>query len=400
LKAQKLYRFILLVLVNILIFNPLLAQDKSKLEDSKKKIEAKIQYTKKLLNETKNLKRNSINEISLLNSQIKNRANLIVVLNTEIVQTESSIVKLSRETKSLEEQLKKLKLEYGNLIYQSYKSSNQYDQWMFILASEDFYQAFNRVKYLQEINEFRREKAEKISKKEMDLRRGISELQKSKNDRLNLMVSKKVEAESLVNDKNIKQQKVKSFSQKELELRKELAAQKNEWDRLNQEVKKTIAKKINKVDVKSGKVVPLTSQESALSQNFIDNKGKLPWPSERGQLVGKFGLQQHPTLSINIDNKGIDIRCEKGAMARTVFEGKVVSVLQLPKFMAVIIQHGSYFTVYSNLTEVTVSEGSNVKTKQNIGRVGTNKESGETILHFELWSSKTNTPLNPQSWIH
>ena len=392
--------FFLTFIITILAINPAQAQSKKSLEKSKKKLEGKISYTKKLLNETKYQKKASLNELSLLNSQIRNRKELVTVYGREIKQADFEIVEIKSEISTLQSDLQKLKKEYGDLIYQSYKSRSQTDQWMFIFASEDFYQAYSRIKYLQEINEYRREKAIQIIAKEKKLQERIKTLEVLKNSRLQLLISKEAEADALLGDKSAKQKKVNSIIKKEKELNRQLAQQRREWRKLNDEIKRIIAAKMKKNKSGKSERLPLTPEEKKLSASFVANKGKLPWPSARGQITSRFGKHPHPTLHVTVDNKGVDIRCEKGAMARAVFTGKVVSIIPLPRFTAVLVQHGNYFTVYSNLVEVYVSEGETIKTKQQTGLVGTDKDSGETILHFELWSSTTSAPQNPEIWIH
>ncbi len=376
------------------------AQSKKSLERSKKQLEGKISYTKKLLHETKNQKKASLNDLSLLNSQIRNRKELVTVYSREIKQADIEISDIKTEIQGLQKELKNLKKEYGDLIYQSYKSRSKTDQWMFVFSSEDFYQAYRRIKYLQEVSEYRREKAANILAKEKKLKERISALEILKNNRLQLLLAKEAEADALLSDKTEKQKKVNSIMKKEKELNRQLAQQRKEWRKLNDEIKKIIAAKMKSNNSGKPGRLPLTPEEKKLSSSFVANKGKLPWPSARGQITSHFGRHPHPNLHVTVDNKGVDIRCEKGAMARAVFTGKVVSIIPLPRYTAVLIQHGNYFTVYSNLVEVFVSEGEMVKTKQQIGLVGTDSDSGETILHFELWSSSTNAPQNPESWIH
>jgi len=396
---NKLICFLSIILLLFAVI-PAQAQNKKKLERSKVKLEGKISYTKKLLNETKHQKKASLNDLSLLNNQIRNRKELVAVYGREIKQADLEIATIKSDINTLQADLKKLKKEYGNLIYQSYKSRSQTDQWMYIFASKDFYQAYSRIKYLQEVNEYRREKVAQILVKEKKLKERIKNLEVLKESRLQLLISKEAEADALLGDKGEKQKKINSIVKKEKELNRRLAQQRREWRKLNNKIKEIIAAKMKKNNTGKPGRLPLTPEEKRLSTSFAANKGKLPWPLNRGQITSRFGKHPHPNLHVTVDNKGVDIRCEKGAMARAVFTGKVVSILSLPRYSAVLIQHGNYFTVYSNLVEIYVSEGEMVKTKQQIGLVGTDKESGETILHFELWSSTNNAPQNPERWIH
>jgi septal ring factor EnvC (AmiA/AmiB activator) len=375
-------------------------KDKKKLEQSKKKLENQIGYTRKLLKETSSKKKASLNELSLIKRQISNRKELILVYNREIQQANVEINQHNQDIEDLETQLAQLKLDYGSLIYQSYKARNHTDQWMYIFSSEDFYQAFSRIRYLNAISDSRKAAVKRILNNEESIRQEIALLEKLKEERYALMTSKEQEAQKLNQNKNQQQVVVQRIANKEKDLKRQLAQQRKEWKKLNDEIKRIIAEEMKKQGSsdKPGRI-PLTPAEKELAANFAGNKGKLPWPSERGQITGKFGSHPHPYLRVTVDNKGVDIRTEKGSTARAVFDGKVKTIIQLGKFKAILVQHGSYFTVYSNLSEVYVSPNEMIKTKQALGLVGTSSETGETVLHFELWSTKTNTPQNPQYWL-
>lgn len=399
LKTGNIVKSILLV-VFLLVYIDAQAQDKKKLEQSKQKLENQIGYTRKLLNETASKKKSSLNELSLLTRQIKNRQELIEVLNREIDYADAEINKLNKEIDNLKIELTQLKEEYAHLVYQSYKSRNQVDQWMYIFSSTDFYQAYARIKYIKAIGQARKEAADRIIKKQKELNDQILYFQQVKKNRLDLLTSKEQEARSLINDKSKQEESVKDIVKKERELKQQLAQQQKEWNSLNEKIKKLIESAVkSKTNAKTQDRIPLTPEEKLLAESFAGNKGKLPWPSERGQITSSFGAHAHPQLHVTIDNKGIDLRTEQGAKARAVFDGKVYRIIQLGKFKAILVQHGSYFTVYSNLSDVYVTEGDHVKTKQELGVVGTAADSGETILHFELWNAKTNSPQNPEFWI-
>ncbi len=373
------------------------AQNKRKeLKNKQRKIEKKISYTKKLLNETKNQKKVTLSEYKLLRSQVEDRKNLIRSYSREVQLLDEQINEKRRQIEQLKQDLAALKEEYAALIYQSYKSRNVYDQWMYIFASEDFYQAVNRMKYLQEFNNYRRNKAESIEETQKELEREIQELQKKKDERLGVLIVKEEETRSLEKDSKQKAEVVEKLKSQEKRLRFQLQKQEREWRKLDKEIQRLIQLEIDKQSKKGGKL-PLTPEEQKLSDNFTANKGKLPWPSSRGIIVGRFGVSNHGQLNVKVNNRGVDIRCEKGSTARVVFSGVVVKVIQLPKYKAVLVKHGDYYTVYNRLSAVYVHEGDKLQTKQPIGKVWTDTDNGETILHFELRKSKD--AQNPEQWI-
>ncbi len=400
LKNTRLFIFVLFIALigsyNVCFAQKSKKKTKAQLQYQRRKIEKKIGYTKKLLSETKSKKRYSLNQLSLLAKQVNERKKLINSYSNEIILIDNQIVFDNDNIKELNNKLANLKDEYAELIYQSYKSRSHYDQWMFLFSSSDFYQAMRRMRYLKEYNAYRRQKAEDIVATQRKLEQEIASLEKQKAERLGLLINKEKEASELEKDKKKKQLMLSKLQQREDDLKKKLRRQNREWNKLNREIQRLIEEEINRKD-KNNKKLPMSPAEVQLSKDFVANIGKLPWPTSRGQITSHYGKYNHPHLHVIIDNKGVDFRCEKGAIIRAVFSGTVVKVLKLPQYKAVLIKHGNYYTVYDKLSETFVKAGDKVTTKQNIGTVWTDRESGESILHFEV--RKQITPQNPERWL-
>ena len=389
--------FIVLLFATVSPQNVCAQKKKSQLKAKQRKIEKKISYTKKLLGETKNKKDATLTEYKLLQGQVNDRKMLIRTYNSEVEMLEAQIKDKRQNINQLNENLLNLKEEYAALIYQSYKSRNNYDQWMFLFASEDFYQAFRRMKYLQEFNEYRRSKAEEIINTTRALEDEIQDLEKKKDERLGVLIVKEQETRSLENDTRKKAKAVQDLKSQERKLKQDLRKQKNNWRKMDKEIQRLIELELRKNNSGKGRL-PLTPAELKLSKSFAANMGKLPWPSERGIITSKYGVHAHEQLNnVQVNNKGIDIRCEKGSSARAVFSGKVVKVIKLPQYYAVLVSHGNYFTIYNRLSTVSVSTGDMLETKQRIGTVWTNTENGETILSFEV--RKVKDTQNPEKWL-
>jgi len=144
----------------------------------------------------------------------------------------------------------------------------------------------------------------------------------------------------------------------------------------------------------------MTPEEILVSANFEQNRRRLPWPVERGVITDHFGVHQHPVLkNIQVKNNGVDISTVQGAKARSVFGGEVSRVFVVSGGnYAVIIRHGKFLTVYSNLVDVLVKSGDKVSIKQTIGTIGTdNEDDNKTVLKFQIW--KENVKMNPEEWI-
>ncbi len=402
-------------LLMLVTFNIYAQKSKEKLQSDKKKIESEIAETNKLLKETKKKKQVSLNQIMILNNKINQRQKLINTINSEILTLESKISTNCKETSQLSEKQKKLKEEYAKMIVYAYKNRNASSRLMFLFASSSVNQAYLRLKYLQQYNAYRKKQVELITNTSKKLNENISQLKNIQTDKT--VKRKKSEDEELVlaKEKIEKNDAVKKLLLKEKELKIAIKQKQTEAKKLQQSIETIITAEINKataakskttVTTKTNVKVSLTSKELGLSEaeiklsdNFSTNKGKLPWPTDKGIVVSTFGVHPHPVLSdIKIKNNGIDISASKGDKARAVFDGKVTGVVSIPGAgKAVIVRHGEYLTVYSNLSEVYVKTGDTVKTKQNIGLINTDEEENKTEMHFEIWFGKVLT--DPENWL-
>ena len=376
---------------------------KEKFQEDKKNIEDEIKYNSKLLEETKKSKKISINQLVILNNQISKREKLILTINNHIKIVDGQINLNNEILKDLKKDLEKLKSEYAKMIYYAYKNRNNYDRMMFIFSSADFNQAYKRLKYFQQYTSYRKTQAQLIEQTQKEINSTIDELESNKKEKLELLLSLKEERNRLNNEKNRQNNTIQNLSKKEKEFmaaikRKEKAAKK-----LQKEIENLIAEEIRMAAKKSGTKkatsFALTPMEMELSANFEANKGILPWPLERGIISSTFGEHSHPVLkNVKTKNNGIDILTDKDTKARAIFGGVVTRVMSIPNYNYVImIRHGEFLSVYSNLDEVYVEKGDKVEINDEIGRIHTNEKESKTELHFELWKGKT--LLNPSSWL-
>lgn len=396
--------FVFCVAVLIVFTYTLTAQNKkSLLTQDKNKIEEEIQFNTKLLDETKKSKKASLNQLILLKDQIKNRKNLINTLNAQLNQVNNQIDLNNELLKKLQQDLSKLKQDYAEMIYYAYKNRNAYHRLMFLFSAEDFNQAYKRLKYYQQYASFRKTQASLIEDTKLDISTTQEELLVHKKEKLELLSSVKNETSQLNQEKNRKNEAIQSLTKKEKDLLKTIKAKEKAAKKLQKEIEKIIAEEIRLAAEKKGTTkssgFSLTPEELQLSENFAANKGKLPWPLERGIVSSTFGEHAHPVLkNVKTKNNGIDILTDKSAKARAIFGGEVTRVISIPNYnYVVMIRHGEYLTVYSNLVEVFVKKGDKIETKQEVGVIHTDNTELKTELHFELWKGKT--LLNPASWI-
>ncbi len=408
---------LLLLVVTLLLFHSLNAPaqtNRENLQRTKKQLEEEIKYTNSLLEQTQKSKKASLSKLTLLARQIEKREKLLKAINSEIEEIDKEIADQTVQVAKMSNNLKKMKDEYARMIYFIYKNQNIYNRIMFVFAAEDFNQAFNRLKYYQQYTAYRRNQAIMVRKAQTELTTELKHLAETKGEKTSLAGIKEKEKIRLLTEKEDKDKAVKELTQKEKQLAAKLREKQQASLKLQIEIEKLIAREIkasterakketggekkSKTSVASNEMV-LTPSERELSTSFAANKGKLPWPSERGVITSSFGEHNHPVLKhVKVKNNGVDIATEEGALVRAVFSGKVSRVMSFQNMnYVVIIRHGEYLTVYSNLDEVTVKDGQTITTKQTIGKVHASPDESKTEYHFELWLGKS--IQNPQLWL-
>lgn len=378
-----------------------------KLESKKEKLEAEIAYNKQLLEETRKNKKLSLNQLNLLRNQIEMREALLDEINMGIDSLSRAINENDDILIKQQQNLTVLKDEYARMIYHAWKTRNSGDRLLFVFSAKDFSQAYQRLKYFQQYSEYRHKQAELIVETQNNISIRVNDLITQKEDKTNLLADNETEKEKLDREKAEKDEMLNKLKQQEASIKKTLKAKQDEERVLQQKIENIIAAEIKKSsDITQKKIISntdvknvLTPEEKLISDNFVSNQGKLPWPVNSGVISGTFGEHDHPVLpGIKVKNNGIDISTTKGTSARAVFNGIVVSIVNISdKNKAVIIRHGDYFTVYSNLQSVSVSKGASITTKQSIGIIYTDNEDEKTELHFEIWEGKL--LHNPTLWL-
>ena len=419
---------IILVLLLLALVSPTFGQktkgkSKKQLQSEINSLQKEISTANQLLKKTKKDKEMTLNEVNLLDKKIKQRENLIKAYNQQIAVLDEEINTGQSNIKSLNSDLKKLRKEYAKMIVFANKNRSHYDMLGFVFASKDFNQAFRRLRYIREFNEARKVKIDQIVSTEHRINDEVEASQKAREEQAAMLKDEKAQQEALQKEKKDLNGQVAKLKKKEGSIQQDIKNKQQQAKKLQKAIDDIIAEEIRKANAEAerkrkeeakknankGKAttapapkekgMALTPAEKTLSSNFVNNKGNLPWPVERGVISSSFG--KHASVvsdKVTVTNNGIDIATTEGAQARAVFEGEVASVVKLTGAnTVVIIRHGEYFTVYSNLENVTVKRGDKVKTKQNIGTVHTNKTEDKTELHFELL--KEQNRQNPANWL-
>lgn len=389
------------------------AQGRKELEKRRDALDKQIKATSSLISQAQKEQKSTQQQLQLLDAQIRQRQELINTMNSEVFRVDQEIQETQEVIRALEGDLVRLKEEYARMIQYAYMNRSAYDRLSYIFAAESFAQAFKRSRYLDQLAEQRRQQAALITDTQAGLTRKIEELQGKRNDKAQLLGLQLDEKKKLTTDKSGHQTTLTQLKKEEGRLKETLRKQEKQRTELAAAIRRSIESEVAKGSKSTGKgakgttggklALTLTPEAKELNADFEKNRGKLPWPVEKGTITSGFGKQPHPVLKgITIENNGIDIGCEKGASVRAMFRGEVSSVIVIPGAgKAVVLSHGAYRTVYSNLRDVSVDKGDKVDTKQAVGVVMT--EDGESTAHVEIWKITTDGQLvkvDPATWIY
>jgi len=391
-----------LVFFCLFIFSGIIlkGQTLDELRSKKEKAREQIEYTNHLLNEARENEKYSLNKLKLINEQINLRSEIITGFNNEIDILDNLITENTEVIEAMDNDLNALKSEYAEMIRFAEKNRNSYDKILFLLSSKDFNQAYKRLLYLQQYAGYRRKQAVLISEMRDLINKKNQDLEKRKAQKQKLVEGKIEETNRLNQEKDEQGKSVDSLQQKLKDLIKALKEQQKTEEQLSHEIDRII-EEASKPKEKGGTGgFMMTPEQKMVSGRLEQNCGRLPWPVERGIITEHFGIHAHPILkTVQVKSNGIDISTTKGSKARAVFDGEVSRVFGISGGnMAVILRHGNYLTVYSNLKDVAVKAGDKVSTKQELGTIFTDESDGnKTILKFQIW--KENQKLDPEEWL-
>ncbi len=403
------YTFLLVALIFLSFSSS--AQTKQELEKKKNKLLNEISDMQKALDATSKTKKLSLTEIKTIQQKIASRQKLINNYNSQVNQLDNEITQTNTVIKSLDSDLKDLKANYAKMVVYAYKHRSAYDKLLFIFSAESFNDAFRRFLYLRRYSAYRKTQAGQIRQTTVTMNGKIAVLKTQKKTKTELLAEQQQQKDKLQKEKSEKDNTIKKLSGQEKKYKESLAAKKKEQEKLNKQIQDIIKKEIAASTVKtttktktgststSTTEISRTPEVIAMSNSFAANHGKFPWPVENGFVIESFGTHPHPVLkNVTTKNNGVDIKTNSGSGVRTIFGGTVVNVLVNPGYhKAVIIRHGDYFTVYSNLESVTVKANDKVSVKQSIGKAYTDSGENLTMVHLEIW--KGTTLLDPEDWL-
>ncbi|WP_339622722.1 peptidoglycan DD-metalloendopeptidase family protein [uncultured Winogradskyella sp.] len=400
-------RFHIIIILGFLITSfSLSAQSaaQKKLEKQRQQVLKEMKQINALLFTKKKQEKSEITRIEDLNLKVSARKNLIRITNEQANLLTREINANQKEITSLRAQLEELKDDYAAMVVKSYKSKSEQSKVMFLLSSDNFKQAYKRLQYMKQYANYQKEQGEAIKTKTKDLQDLNIQLSKQKEDKKELIEENRAAKRQLELDVKEHETLMASIKNNMSKLTARIKQKKQEADRIDREINRLIKEAIAASNKEAGKKTStgkfvLTPEAKRLATNFAANQGKLGWPVSRGVIKAKFGKGRSLTdSSVEVNNPGIKIATEDSAEVKAVFNGEISKVVIVKNGNpAIIIRHGNYLTIYTNLSKIYVKSGDKVKTGQAIGQVFTNKTNGESMLGFRVY--KNDQKLNPQYWL-
>ncbi|MES2410927.1 MAG: peptidoglycan DD-metalloendopeptidase family protein [Bacteroidota bacterium] len=390
------------------------------LEERKAKIQLEIQEKEQLLKSVKNKEKSVVDQLMLQKEKIGLKEKLIKTTEKQTKLLGNDIYLNQIKINQLNRDLEQLRKDYAAMIQKSYKSRSEQSRAMFLLSSENFLQAYKRAQYMKQYASYRRMQGQEIEGKTRQLVGYTNKILVQKTEKEKLITENENEKKELEKEKQEQEKIAKQINKEKGKIIAEIKQKQKETKKIDAQIQKLIRQAIAAANkktaaakakanpgtsaastkkVESSTKIVLTSEGQLVANNFRANKGKLPWPVEKGAVSSAYGEHPHAVIkTLTVYNSGVEITTESGATARAVFGGEVTKVIKLsPLNIAVFIQHGDYFTVYQNLSSVNVSVGDKVSIKQTLGKIRTNGDTGKTILKFLILQNTI--PNNPASWL-
>jgi len=374
------------------------------LEAQRVRLKNEIKQINELLFSSKKNRKNVVTEVEDLQVKLSVREELIKVTNAQVNLLTRKINLNERNISDQRKELEALKEDYAKMIQNSYASKSLQNRLMFLFSSENFLQAYKRIQYLKQYTQYRRKQGLAIAEKTQLLQELNKALIEEKSKKLVLVEENKTVQEQLKKERNAQENLIKSLRRKERSLAAQISKKEKEARAIDREIDRLIRAAIaasNKAAGKRGKkTFELTPEAKLIAANFEANRGRLPWPLDKGVIIQGFGRQRHPVVkTTTIQSNGVTIATAPATHVRAVFEGEVMSVVTFKgSNPSVLIRHGNYITVYKNLGKLYVKKGDKVKAKEAIGEVFTNQQTGKTEIQFSIFNNVK--VLNPKGWIY
>jgi len=422
-------RGVLSVIVLLLAAAVCQAQSSAELKKQRERLNREIEQLNQSLKTTSSNKSLSLKQVNALNVQLRLREQKISTINSEIRLINNQIASHNKTIQNLRDQLAKLRKDYESMILFAFRNRNAYNKMMFIFASKDFNQAFKRVKYLQQFNESRKERAKEIEDTQKAIALKVAQLEASKKEQAALLSEQEEERKVIAQEQGEQSKVLQALTTQEKQFKQELQKKQQEDERLARAIRTAIQREIAEqrrleeearqaalaleaertgktvkeveaekpaVRKSDTEVLASTPEAAKLSADFAGNRGRLPWPVQQGFITQGFG-RHTVARNVTVNNTGIKIRTGNNAPVRAIFDGNVIQVANMTGSYAIIVQHGKYFSVYTNLGSPAVKRGQAVQRGQTLGTALVDPDDGSSEVHFEIWEGAA--PINPEPWL-
>lgn len=406
---------IVILLLLFLSFGMAVPQNKniSNLKKNKEKTLKEVNEANRKLDKNRRSAKTSLNELNVIMADLRSQKDSIRRLNNEIGVTNRVQRELKDSLYLLQLDLNAKRRSYAKAVEGLYRNHSSYDELLFVFSAESLDQAYRRIRYLKEFSAWRKRQAGEIVADQERIERKRAQYEAIGLKKQVLLTQQQKEKKKLEQQERNKRTYIAGLKKQEKQLKQEIARKKKQAAELDRKLDKLIAEEERKAADRAkqsgqGKSTTpsggykMTKEELALSGSFEKNKGKLPMPLTGSyKIIARFGLQKHPELKyVQIENSGIELQTTPGTKAKAVFGGTVSRIFVTPGYNStVILRHGNYLTIYSNLSRVSVKVGEKVTARQELGTIFSDSEDGNrTVLTFQLW--KERTKLNPELWLN
>lgn len=413
----------------ILPFLKVNAQSSAELQKQRERIDREIRQLSESLKLTSSDKTLSLKQVNALTTQLKLRERKIETINSEIRILNNQIASNTKAIRELRDQLTQLRKDYERMVLFAFRNRNAYNKMMFIFASRDFNQAFKRIKYLQQLNGSRKQKAVEIAETQREIELKVAQLEASREEHARLLSEQRSERSEIAKEQGEESRVLKALTQQETQFKQEINKRQQELKRLagaiDQAIKRELEEELKREEAarlaaakleaaRTGKTVEeveaatpvvrktdaellaATPEAARLSADFAENKGKLPWPVKNGIVTLGFG-QHTAGKNVGYDNPGIRIQTHQDMPVTAVFDGEVTVVIPMQGLgYVVVVKHGRFYTVYGNLRSLAVKKGDKVRVGQQLGVAITDSE-GLTEVHFQVMDVRVEQ--NPEVWL-
>lgn len=366
-------------------------------------LQREIDELKNTLKDSKQQSRAGMRQLEQVKQKLRLREKAINNINRQVKMLEGNIGKSRSEIDSLKDRLDTMKVQYARNIVYAYKLRNNYEYLSFIFSATSFTDAFRRAQYFRAYHQYCEDQVVAIKNTQKLLSGKLTGLEIARREKDAVIEKQEKQKEELEEEKKEKNAIFKTLKSREKEISKELAAKHNAYIKVIKAVTNAIGDvyvKENKTsgtpaDKKEVKALVLTPEGKRVSGSFEDNKGRLPWPVEKVYIKLHYGRNVLPNDVVS-NNPGLTLETEPGAKVKAIFEGEVVRIFDIEGAWSVIVRHGKYFSVYSNLESVNVSRNQKIDADQLVGTAAKNA-SGNGEIDFILMQEIKN--LDPEKWL-